>query len=240
MNSGMGAGTRRMGHGRLPWFLGADEVQVKLLVIDDHALVREGVKHILESVAPDTQVLEAGDAAEALLLTEHESIDLVLLDLGLPGLDGFQTLQLLHERSPSLPVIILSGGAEQSDVVNALEMGAAGFIPKSFTRELMLQAVRLVLAGGVYIPPQALGVGSAAEKPSQVAATPATVRQLGLTDRQTEVLALIAQGKPNKAIAAELDISEATVKAHMTEVLRALKVTNRAEAALAARRLGFH
>jgi DNA-binding NarL/FixJ family response regulator len=214
-------------------------VHVKLLVIDDHALVREGVKHVLESLEPGTEVLEAGDAAEALLLAEREAFDLVLLDLGLPGLDGFQTLELLRERSPALPVIILSGGAERNDVVNALDMGAAGFIPKSFTRELMLQAVRLVLAGGVYIPPQALGMGSTVEKPSPVAATPATVRQLGLTDRQTEVLALIAQGKPNKVIAAELDISEATVKAHMTEVLRALKVTNRAEAAVAARRLGF-
>jgi DNA-binding NarL/FixJ family response regulator len=119
-------------------------------------------------------------------------------------------------------------------------MGAVGFISKSSAREVMLQALRLVLAGGVYIPPQALGLLDA---PDACAASPGydpgSPHSLGLTDRQAQVLALIAQGKPNKIIAGELNIAEPTVKAHVTEILRALKVTNRAQALIAARRLGI-
>jgi DNA-binding NarL/FixJ family response regulator len=128
---------------------------------------------------------------------------------------------------------MLSASDDKSGVMTALQGGAAGFIPKAFSRDLMIQAVRFVLAGGIYVPPQAIGVGPAP-------ATPDSARHLKLTDRQMQVLGLLARGKSNKAIASALSISEPTVKAHVTEVLRVLKVTNRAEAAIAARRLGFH
>lgn len=214
-----------------------------ILIVDDHAMVREGVRHALESMGGDVSVAEARNAEEAYrLVEEHPELDLVLLDLGLPGTDGFAVLNELHRRNSTLPVIIVSASDDRSRVMTALSMGAAGFIPKSFARELTLQAVRLVLAGGVYIPPQALGLRDGAA--DETAAPPSCVdmtaaRSLGLTERQLQVLALLARGKPNKIIAGELAIAEPTVKAHVTEILRALKVTNRAQAVIAARRLGF-
>ena len=208
---------------------------MKLLVVDDHALVREGVKHVLLTMGPDVDVLEAGSAEEALrVIEDNAGLDLVLLDVGLPGMNGFELLQVLRERGPAPRVAMLSASDDKSGVMSALQGGAAGFIPKSYSRELMIQAVRIVLAGGIYVPPQAVGIGAPAP------AAPDSVRHLKLTDRQTQVLGLLAQGKSNKAIASALSISEPTVKAHVTEVLRVLKVTNRAEAAIAARRLGFH
>jgi len=216
---------------------------MKILVVDDHAMVREGVRHALESMGGEVNVIEARDAAEALRAVEqHANLDLVLLDLGLPGSDGFEILERLHRHHAALPVIIVSASDDRSRVMTALSLGAAGFIPKSCGRDVTLQAVRLVLAGGVYIPPEAIGLGKA-----YMSGTSASMEQLvggarplGLTERQAEVLALLARGKPNKIIAAELDIAEPTVKAHVTEILRALKVTNRSQAVIAARRMGIH
>lgn len=191
---------------------------------------------MLESLADQVAVVEAANAVQAYALVEqHVDLDLVLLDLNLPGIDGHAAMQELRRRHGALPVVILSASDDPAGVNAALKMGAAGFIPKSSTREVMLQALRLVLSGGLYIPPQALGM-TGLETPgalSTSAVGPA------LTARQTEVLRLIALGKPNKIIAGELNITEATVKAHITDIMRALKVTNRAQAGVAARRLGM-
>lgn len=216
----------------------ADHRRLKFLIVEDHPLVREGVRHALESLEGDVAVLEAGDAEEAGRLAEiHADLDLVLLDLGLPGTDGFGVLEGLQRQNAGLAVVILSATDDRSSVMTALNMGAAGFVSKSSSKELILQAVRLVLAGGIYIPPQALGGfnGSGQREPANAA----TAGGLGLTGRQAEVLALLALGKPNKVIARELNIAEPTVKAHLTEIFRVLKVTNRAQAVIAARRVGF-
>lgn len=213
---------------------------MKFLVVDDHALVREGLRHVLESLDDRVTVLEARNAAEAYALVEqHADLDLVLLDLRLPGVDGYAAMQELHRRHNTLPVVILSGTEDTPSVVAALKMHAVGFIPKSSPREVMLQALRLVLSGGVYIPPQALGLAGLDGLGESSSDDKKSIDKPALTERQTEVLGLIAQGKPNKLIASELNISEATVKAHMTDIMRALKVTNRAQAAVAARRLGI-
>jgi DNA-binding NarL/FixJ family response regulator len=214
--------------------------RIKLLVVDDHALVREGVRHTLESLSCEVQVFEAKSGGEAVHLVERQSdFDLVLLDLQLPDIDGFQALTRLRERNPDLPVVILSASDERPDVVSALNMGAVGFIPKSYTRELMLNAVRLVLAGGVYIPPHALGFTGSPKAEARRVQQHESIGSLGLTQRQLQVLSLLAQGKPNKIIARDLNITEPTVKSHVTQILRALKVTNRSQAVIAARRLGF-
>jgi DNA-binding NarL/FixJ family response regulator len=214
--------------------------RIKLLVVDDHALVREGVRHTLESLSREVQVFEAKSGVEAVRLVERQSdFDLVLLDLQLPDIDGFQALTRLRERNPDLPVVILSASNERPDVVSALNMGAVGFIPKSYTRELMLNAVRLVLAGGVYIPPHVLGLTGSANVEARRVQEHESTGSLGLTQRQLQVLSLLAQGKPNKIIARDLNITEPTVKSHVTQILRALKVTNRSQAVIAARRLGF-
>jgi len=213
---------------------------MKVLVVDDHPLVREGVRHALASLERDIEVLEAANADEALdLAGRHPDLDLVMLDLGLPGLPGLAALEEMRQRGCTAPVVILSGAFERADVIAALNTGAMGFIPKLSSSDLMLQALRLVLAGGVYIPPQALGM---LDSPGGIAAGtsgPKSLQQLGLSERQLQVLALIAQGKPNKVIASDLAIAEPTVKAHITEILRALQVTNRSQAMIAARRFGI-
>jgi len=210
---------------------------MKFLIVDDHSLIRNGMRLALESLDGAAIILEAKNASEAFaLLEQHHDLDLVLLDLGLPGMDGLTALQELHRRDSTVPVVILSGSGDRSDVIAGLNMGAVGFIPKSSTHEVMLQALRLVLAGGVYIPPQALGSSVLSDTGAEAGAKSAS--DLGLTDRQAQVLGLIAQGKPNKVIARELNIADATVKAHVTEILRALKVTNRTQAVIAARKVG--
>ena len=211
---------------------------MKFLVIDDHELVREGLRHVLESLGDRITVLEARNATEAYSLAEqHADLDLALLDLKLPGVGGYAAMQELHRRHNTLPVVIISGSEDTPSVVAALKMHAAGFIPKSSPREVMLQALRLVLAGGVYIPPQALAFAGLDDPGESSNREAASIEKPALTERRREVLGLIAQGKPNKVIANELNISEATVKAHVTDIMRALKVTNRAQAGVAARLL---
>lgn len=212
---------------------------MKVLVVDDHPLVREGVRFALASLQPDIEVFEAGNSDEALHAAEqHPDLDLVMLDLALPGTPGLAALEELRLRGCAAPVVMLSGSCERSDVIAALNTGAMGFIPKLSSNEVMLQALRLVLAGGVYVPPQALGMLDGPAGFGAGSARPKSLQQLGLSERQQQVLALIAQGKPNKMIAADLNIAEPTVKAHITEILRALQVTNRSQAMIVARRFG--
>lgn len=213
---------------------------MKILVVDDYALVREGLRHALRALDDSVEVLEARDAEEALrLIAQQPALDLVLLDIGLPGMDGFLALDEFRRAHSAVPVVVLSASAAQRDIAAALNMGAMGYIPKMAPREVMLRALRLVLAGGVYIPPQAIGMHDYTGSAAGASAVPQSLEELGLTDRQRQVLGLIAQGKPNKVIANELQISEPTVKAHVTEILRALKASSRAQAMVTARRFGL-
>ena len=212
---------------------------MKVLVVDDHPLVREGLRLSLDALDPRAEVLEASSADEAFACTDqHPDLDLVLLDLGLPGLPGLVALEELRARGCKARIVIVSASSAQSDVVAALNSGAAGFIPKLSSSDVLIQALRLVLAGGVYVPPQALGSLDLPGANDAADAFPKSLQQLGLSERQKQVLALVAQGKPNKVIASDLQIAEPTVKAHVTEILRALRVTNRAQAMIVARRFG--
>jgi len=224
---------------------GKGKFKVLLLLADDHALVREGLKHTLRGLAPDVEFLEAASAAEALdCIAGNAAIDLALLDLVMPGCGGFELLTRVCDRHPDLPVVMLSGSSDPLKMRKALDIGAAGFITKSATAEVMLSALRLVLAGGIYVPPDMLK-GST---PAEPAPSPAAGRSDdsaapspgdGLTARQVQVLACLGQGKSNKHIARELDLSENTVKIHVAAILRALGVDNRTQAAMAARERGI-
>lgn len=207
---------------------------MKFLVVDDHALTREGVRLALGTLGDDVTVLDAASVDAALAaINRNSDIDLVLLDLGFPDADGLSLLRDLRRDQNPVPVVVISGVDDRNRVLKALDLGALGFIPKSSSTEVMLQAVRLVLAGGTYIPQQAL----AAHGGQQHAGDRQGIRDL--TDRQRQILALMAKGKPNKLIAVELNISEATVKSHVTEILRVLKVTNRTQAVIVAGDLGI-
>jgi DNA-binding NarL/FixJ family response regulator len=215
---------------------------MKVLVVDDHALIRDALRGVLKELKEDATVVEAPDSRQALRLTdENPDLGLVLLDLNLPDRSGFDVLAELRERHPAISVVVLSALSDRESVARALDLGATGFIPKSASREVMLSALRLVFSGGVYIPPEILGSREPSAKRGQPAAgaRPGSPRELGLTDRQVEILALMMQGKSNKAICRSLDLAEPTVKNHVTAILKALKVTNRTEAVIAVGALGW-
>ena len=210
---------------------------MRLLVVDDHSLIREAVRHVVQALADSVTVLTASDCDEGFAIAERESeLEVLLLDFNLRGLSGVAAITAWRQRHPALPVVVLSSADDRSTVLAAMGAGAAGFIPKASSNEVMVSALRLVLAGGKYLPVEVL----ASDNGSPGRAAQATsVESLGLSPRQLEVLTLIARGKPNKIICDELGLAERTVKAHVTEVLRALGVSSRTQAALAAARLGL-
>jgi DNA-binding NarL/FixJ family response regulator len=216
---------------------------MKILVVDDHVLIRDALRSVLKEVKAEATILEASDSRQAMaLVAEHADLHLILLDLNLPDRDGFSVLAELRERCPAISVVVLSGQQDRSSVVKALDLGALGYIPKSGQREVMLSALQLVFAGGIYIPPEILARHDAQAAPQSGAQRPAaqaSPSDLGLTGRQLDVLALMMQGKSNKAICRVLDLAEPTVKNHVTAILKALRVTNRTEAVIAVRELGW-
>jgi DNA-binding NarL/FixJ family response regulator len=215
---------------------------MKILVVDDHPLIREAVQGVIARLEPGATVHAVGDSEKGFAIAEREpDLDLVLLDLNVPGLSGIPGLKAWRSRCPDVPVVVLSSAEDRATVLAAIGAGAAGFIPKSSPNEVMLSALRLVLAGGKYLPPEALAPvepldAKAARKPGPRALS---LETLGLTDRQAQVLKLVAEGKPNKLICRELGLAERTVKAHISAVFRALGVTTRTQAALAAAKLGL-
>jgi DNA-binding NarL/FixJ family response regulator len=225
---------------------------MKILLIDDHPLFREGVALLLKPLVDGLETWEAGSCEEAFeLLAQRGSADLVLIDLNLPGLSGLQGLQRLRQDHPDVPVVVMSSADDKDTVLAALDAGAMGFIPKSSTSQVMLGALRLILAKGIYLPPSVFLGARAAPAVSPLPArssapvageAPAAGRrpaELGLTPRQADVLHLLLQGKPAKLIGRQLNLSLSTVKAHTSAVLRALNVTTRTQAVLAASRLGL-
>ena len=216
---------------------------MKILVVDDHVLIREALRGVLKELKREATVVEASDWRQATRqIEQHPDLDLILLDLTLPDRDGFEILAELHQRHTAISVVVLSAHSDRDSVAKALDLGVLGFIPKSAQREVMLSAFNLIFSGGMYIPPEILDRHGPV--PTQSSALPAPARRmsaadLGLTERQMEVLALMMQGRSNKAIGRVLDLAEPTVKAHVTAVLKALKAANRTEAVIAAGALNF-
>jgi len=209
---------------------------MRILVVEDEQKVANALREGLEGEHYDVVVERSGESAFFTLNTE--TFDLVLLDLTLPGLSGMAALKTWRTRFPAVPVIVLSASSDQQTVLAALGAGAAGFIPKSSSNEVMLHAVRLVQDGGKYLPPEVLSPTGRANSPTSTRRDALSPERLGLTARQLEVLRLIARGANNKVICRELGLAERTVKAHITAILRALNVTSRTQAAIAASKLG--
>jgi DNA-binding NarL/FixJ family response regulator len=215
---------------------------MKFLVIDDHALIRDAMRGVLKELQDGAIVLEAASSRQAMdLIQQHPDLALILLDLKLPDRDGIDALVEVRELYPAISVVMLSAFNDRENVVRALDNGALGFIPKTDSREVLLGALRLILAGGTYIPPEILNTGPALTGASDRSATPRRPSpvELGLTERQVEVLALMMQGKNNKLICRALNLAEPTVKNHVSAILKALGVTNRTEAVLAVAALGW-
>jgi DNA-binding NarL/FixJ family response regulator len=205
---------------------------MKILLVDDHALFRDGIALVLERLGAPLELLEAGAGAEArACVASHRDLDLVLLDVALPDEDGLETLRALRETAPEVPVIVLSALDSHTAIARALALGAQGYIPKSTSSDVMLGAIRLVLSGGLYLPPTLL-------EPETTAPAPPSP-EIPLTVRQAEVLQLVTQGLQNKEIGVRLGIAESTVRVHVTALLKLLGVGNRTEASYEARRRGW-
>lgn len=207
---------------------------MRILLADDHPLFREGVKPVLEKLDPDVEILEAIDFPSAFeTMHRAEEVDLVLMDLYMPGMAGVEGVTRFRATFPEAPVVILSASEQIDDIQRLLAAGALGYITKSSPSDTILGALRLVLAGGVYVPPALLD-NSEGAPPSLVSS-----RYPALSYRQIQVLRELAKGQSNRQIGFALDVTEGTVKLHMAAIFRILKVNNRTEAVLVAQKMGL-
>ena len=218
---------------------------MRILIADDHQLVAEGARLKLAELGPGTEFTIALNVAELRHALRQESPPaLALIDLTMPGVHGREHLAEVIAAWPGVPVIVLSGAESPALIRELLAMGVQGFIPKAYSADVMLSAVRLVLSGGVYIPPMMLQADEPLVAPPPSTTGEGAAAQLEerlhqlLTERQLDVLRLLSTGKPNKVIASDLGISEGTVKIHLAAIFRALNVRNRVEAVVASRRIG--
>ena len=212
--------------------------RMKVLLIDDHNLFIEGMNLVLAKLESNIQIFNAGSYEDALpLINEHSDMDLVLLDLGLPGLSDIDALKAVRSELPATPVVVLSSNDDGAKVQQILNLGAQGYIPKSTNTEVLIRSLKLVLSGGIYIPPEILSqLGNQANhsvsKQSEVNESP-------LTPKQHEVLGKLVHGYSNKEIGTLLNMAESTVRVHIAAILKAFNVTNRTRAAHIALQKGW-
>lgn len=222
---------------------------MKCLIADDHALIRDGVKQLLSKEFSGAEIFEAANGKEIQsIVKQHTDLSFILLDYYLPGTDSHLLMQELCNEYPGVAVIIFSGSENPGLMRKTLDAGASGFIPKSSSNDMMVQAIRLILSGGVYIPPSMLiqhghqvTSGDQAQYYEMSNSIHWNQRRPNptLTERQLEVLKLIALGKTNREIAEQLKLSANTIKVHVTSILQVLQTTNRTEAVIAAQKTGL-
>jgi DNA-binding NarL/FixJ family response regulator len=214
---------------------------MKVLLADDHGLFRSGCRLLVEELEPGAEIHETADYPQTLeYLKAHPETDLVIIDLVMPGMNSVNSLTRLRKLVPDVPLVILSAYERSSDARQALNLGAAGYIPKSSPKKVILRALQLIMSGGSYFPPELMsGVSQGPAPPGSDRKPTAETDEVGaaLTRRQRDVLDLMAQGKSNREIAQGLGLAEGTVKVHVAAVLRTLNVSNRTQAVLAAARL---
>ena len=208
-------------------------MSLNVVIIDDHPLVAEGIGNIIQSIRDNTQVTSVHNIADELDKVIATEPDLILLDLNMPKMDGFEVLGELTEKLLTTAIVVISSSKDKADMQKAIALGAMGFIPKSAPSPIIYNALNLVLSGGVYIPPEmlAMDIDEPQTQPSSKASN--------LTPRQIEVLILMSKGCVNKEIARELDCAETTVKAHVTAIFRELNAKNRTEAVVNAQQQGL-
>lgn len=209
---------------------------MRILFADDHTLVREGIRPFLEELAPEVEVVEADNLPGAQAKArESGPLDLILLDLKMPGMNGFNGITKFSESHPDVPIVILSGHYNRKDVIAALDYGVSGYIPKNIGGMAMVNALRLVLAGEKYLPSDAFSESSTDEDESIFSARSGGKKEVDpkfatLTQRESEILLHLVDGKTNKEIARELDLQEITVKIHVRNIYRKIGSQNRAQA----------
>ena len=203
---------------------------VRIVIADDHPLVRGALAQAVSGAAPGADILEAGDLEGVTrVFSEGQDVDLILLDLAMPGVRGFSGLMYLRAEHPEVPVVVVSGNEDRAVIRRCIDFGASGFVPKTTPMEGMREAVRKVLEGGIWTPPD-VDLSAPADKE-----TADLVRRMAsLTPQQVRVLMMVSAGLLNKQIAYELKVSEATVKAHVSAILTKLGVESRTQAVITA------
>ena len=204
-----------------------------ILLVDDHPILHETIGAVVRSIAPDVQLHSETDLGGALTKARQlKRLELVLLDLGLPGCTGIDALVRFRKTLPRLRVAVISANEDAESMRAALDAGAVGYLPKTSPPKLLTEALRAIIGGGMYVPPQALGATTPAR-------TPPTLADLGITERQADVLRLVAKGLTNSEIASSLGISGNTVKQHAHSAYRALGVSSRTEAIVVLAKMGI-
>lgn len=215
---------------------------LEVLIADDHPLFREALVEVVGQIGCDCRCLEASNLEEAVALARtHPDLDLILLDLMMPGMDGIAGLSLLRHEAPGVPVVVVSAKTERADVIEAIGHGAIGFITKTSPRSVMVKALVDVLDGGIYLPAEVVRQGDVAPAGGADDPVPRVPRSLltTLTRKQLLVLERLAKGESNKQIARALSLAEPTVKAHVSAILRKLNVQSRASAIVASSSIEF-
>ena len=203
---------------------------MRVLIADDHPLVRDALARTVQLIDPQAEITQAANYAEVEARL-GSAPDLLLIDLNMPGMQGVEGIRRLRKSFPNQTIVVASGEQEPAIIRSVLSTGVAGFLPKAETPELLMQAIRLILAGGTFVPSSALT--------DNLANTPQRANANGLTARQLDVLQLLMRGEPNKVIARQLGLTEGTVKIHIAAILRALQTRNRTEAVVVAKALGI-
>jgi len=216
-------------------------MKIKVLMVDDHALFRDGMRYVLQQLADEVEVIDSGDFLDGMhQAAQNPDLDLALIDLNMPGSEGSKSIKAFHQKHPSIPLVVVSGSDQRADIEKVMEYGAMGFISKMSSSKIMLSALRMVMDGGIYLPPQLLQQAVASMDQGAVPdRRTERVNKAGLTTRQTQTLQCLAEGLSNKEISAKMNLAEGTVKIHTAAVYQALRVNSRLEAVSAARRMGL-
>lgn len=208
---------------------------MKILLADDHPLFREGVKPVLLKLDRRVTLIEAHDYPSAFTaMHKAKEVDLALLDLYMPGMSGLDGVTRFRAAFPDIPVVVLSASEQVEDIQKLLAAGALGYITKASPSDVILEALQQVLAGGIYVPPSLI------ELPAEEEAPKPLNNNQALTARQLQVLREMAKGLSNRQIGEVLQVTEGTVKLHVTSIFRLLRVNNRTEAVLVIQKMGLH
>jgi DNA-binding NarL/FixJ family response regulator len=205
-----------------------DKPGLRIVIADDHALIRGGLALLIDMASSGAEVLQANNFKQVMIfLEQNEPVDLLLLDLMMPGMKGEADIKAISQRWPEVPIIIVSVKEDLNSIRSSLAAGAMGYIPKTSSPDVTVSAIQLVLAGGVYVPPHVLSLGS-----TGLEGVSEEENNFGLTQRQTEVLNFVVVGKSNQAIASELGLTTGTIKMHVSAIFKRLNVSSRTEAAM--------
>lgn len=213
---------------------------MKVLIADDHALFRDGLSLHLEQIDPQAVIFQAGNFSQAMkIIDDEKKLDLIIIDLDMPDMNWEEALREIREKTSGARLVIISATEDSRSIRKSMEYGISGYIPKRSDTKVLTGALKLILDGGTYLPPSVLDTGhiSSGYNPNKTGGFYAKSKTL--TNRQSQVLELVAQGMSNKQIAYEIGVSEATVKLHINALLRAVGATNRTQAVITAQKMGL-